>query len=37
MLRAAGCAVSRAGFNAGDRAFWFGKPGYIPFRDTPDD
>lgn len=31
MLRAAGCAVSRVGFNAGDRAFWFGKPGYIPF------
>ena len=36
MLRAAGCEVSRVGFNAGDRAFWFGKPGYIPFREKPD-
>ena len=37
MLRAAGCKVSRVGFNAGDRAFWFGKPGYIPFRGKADD
>jgi capsular polysaccharide export protein len=37
MLRAAGCEISRVGFNAGDRAFWFGKPGYIPFRGKPDD
>ncbi|MBB5723294.1 capsular polysaccharide export protein [Loktanella ponticola] len=37
MLRAAGVQVSRVGFNAGDRAFWFGKPGYIPFRGKPDD
>ncbi|UWQ98534.1 capsular biosynthesis protein [Rhodobacteraceae bacterium S2214] len=37
MLRAAGCDVSRVGFNAGDRAFWFGKPGYIPFREKPED
>lgn len=37
MLRAAGCDVSRVGFNAGDRAFWFGKPGYIPFRGKPDE
>ena len=32
MLRAAGAQVWRVGFNAGDRAFWFGGPGYIPFR-----
>ncbi len=32
MLRAAGGEVWRVGFNAGDRAFWFGAPGYIPFR-----
>ena len=31
MLRAAGAEVWRVGFNAGDRAFWFGAPGYIPF------
>lgn len=37
MLRAAGCDVSRVGFNAGDRAFWFGKPGYIAFRGKPDE
>lgn len=37
MLRAAGCDVSRVGFNAGDRAFWFGHPGYIPFRGKPED
>ena len=37
MLRAAGCRVSRVGFNAGDRAFWFGTPGYIPFRGKPED
>ncbi len=36
MLRAAGADVWRVGFNAGDRAFWFGAPGYIPFRGTPD-
>jgi len=36
MLRAAGCDVSRVGFNAGDRAFWFGGPGYIPFRGKAD-
>ena len=34
MLRAAGAEVWRVGFNAGDRAFWFGGPGYIPFRGT---
>ncbi|MBS1303033.1 capsular biosynthesis protein [Loktanella sp. SALINAS62] len=32
MLRAAGSQVWRVGFNAGDRAFWFGAPGYIAFR-----
>ena len=32
MVRAAGCAVSRVGFNAGDEAFWLRSPGYIPFR-----
>jgi len=32
MLRAAGGQVWRVGFNAGDRAFWFGAPGYIPYR-----
>lgn len=37
MLRTAGCAVSRVGFNAGDRAFWFGKPGFVPFYGTADD
>lgn len=35
MLRAAGAQVWRVGFNAGDRAFWFGAPGYIPYRGTP--
>lgn len=37
MLRAAGCQVSRVGFNAGDRAFWFGDPGYVPFRGKPEE
>lgn len=37
MLRAAGAQVWRVGFNAGDRAFWFNAPGYIPFRDRPED
>ncbi len=36
MLRAAGAEVWRVGFNAGDRAFWFGGPGYIPYRDAPE-
>ncbi len=34
MLRAAGAQVWRVGFNAGDRAFWFGAAGYIPYRDS---
>lgn len=37
MLRAAGAQVWRVGFNAGDRAFWFGAPGYIPYRGSHDD
>jgi len=37
MLRAAGAQVWRVGFNAGDRAFWFGAPGYIAYRGTPED
>ena len=37
MLRAAGGEIWRVGFNAGDRAFWFGAPGYIPFRGTIED
>jgi capsular polysaccharide export protein len=37
MLRAAGAEVWRVGFNAGDRAFWFGSKGYIPYRGAPDD
>jgi len=35
-LRAAGARVWRVGFNAGDRAFWFGAPGYIPYRGSSD-
>ncbi|MEM6728411.1 MAG: capsule biosynthesis protein CapA, partial [Pseudomonadota bacterium] len=37
MLRAAGCEVARVGFNAGDRAFWFGTKGYVPYRGTIED
>lgn len=37
MLRAAGADVWRVGFNAGDRAFWFGAKGYIPYRGSPKD
>ena len=37
MLRAAGAQVWRVGFNAGDRAFWFGSAGYIPYRGKADD
>lgn len=32
MLRRAGCEVRRVGFNAGDRAFWFDRASYVPFR-----
>jgi capsular polysaccharide export protein len=37
MLRKAGATVWRVGFNAGDRAFWFGAPGYIAYDGTPED
>lgn len=37
MLRAAGGEVWRVGFNAGDRAFWFDAPGYIPYDGRPED
>ena len=37
MLRAAGAHVWRVGFNAGDRAFWFGAKGYIPYHGTAGD
>lgn len=37
MLRAAGCSVWRVGFNAGDRAFWFDPPSYLPYRGTVED
>jgi len=34
MLRAAEAEVWRVGFNAGDRAFWFDPPSYLPYRGT---
>jgi capsular polysaccharide export protein len=37
MLRAAGATVWRVGFNAGDRAFWFHRSSYIPYRGCPGD
>ncbi len=37
MLREAGAEVWRVGFNAGDRAFWFGAPGFLPYRGRPED
>lgn len=36
-LTGAGAQVHRVGFNAGDRAFWGIRPGYIPFRGPIDD
>lgn len=36
MLRRAGAEVWRVGFNQGDRAFWFHRDSYIPFRDPPE-
>ena len=36
-LRAAGAEVWRVGFNAGDQAFWFGAPGFLPYRGRPED
>ena len=32
MLRLTGASVWRVGFNAGDRAFWFDAPSYIPYK-----
>ncbi len=37
MLRQANAEVWRVGFNAGDRAFWFGNQGFIPFKGLPED
>lgn len=37
MLRATGAQVWRVGFNAGDRAFWFDRASYIPYRGSLDD
>jgi len=37
MLRTAGAKVWRVGFNVGDRAFWFGGKGYIPYLGRPGD
>jgi capsular polysaccharide export protein len=37
MLRLTGAEVWRVGFNAGDRAFWFHSPSYIPFRGRPEE
>ncbi len=37
MLRLAGGTVWRVGFNAGDRAFWFDRDSYIPYRGAQDD
>ncbi|MCX7889360.1 MAG: capsule biosynthesis protein CapA [Rhodobacteraceae bacterium] len=36
MLRAAGAAVWRVGFNAGDEAMWGRRAGYIAFREAPE-
>ena len=35
-LRKSGADVWHVGFNAGDAAFWWSSPGYLPFRDSPD-
>lgn len=37
MLRAAGAEVWRVGFNAGDRAFWFHPPSFIPYKGAHED
>ncbi len=36
-LRASGATVWRAGFNAGDKVCWGGRPGYLPVHLGPDD
>ena len=37
MLRRAGAQVWRVGFNAGDRAFWFDRASYLPYRAAQED
>ncbi len=37
MLQKTGATVWRAGFNAGDQAFWPDRRSYLPFTDHPDD
>ncbi len=37
LLREAGAETLRVGFNAGDRAFWRFRAGYVPYRGTPAD
>ncbi len=37
MLRKTGATVWRAGFNAGDQAFWGHRASYLPFTDSPKD
>ena len=37
MLRRTGAEVWRAGFNAGDSAFWPDRASYLPYRGTPED
>ncbi|MCH2096109.1 MAG: capsular biosynthesis protein [Rhodobacteraceae bacterium] len=37
MLQRTGAQVWRVGFNAGDRAFWFHRSTYLPYRGTPED
>ncbi len=37
MLRSSGADVWRVGFNAGDQAFWFDKPSFVPFHETTED
>lgn len=37
MLRASGARVLRVGFNRGDRAFWFDRASFIPYRGTAAD
>ena len=36
-LETAGARTLHVGFNAGDRAFWWRRTGYVPFRGTPED
>src|SRR5210317_2002318 len=36
-LETAGARTIRVGFNAGDRAFWWRRSDYVPYRGTPED